>query len=132
MTESTTLTVTKAVQWRERLLSMIPEEVPGAPPVIDFSRRRPPQSIYRRLLSQICAAFYEDDADATAALVDQVRDACLEKGFFQIIGHGVPEDLQSAMFEQSADFFSLPLEQKERYDKGKPTTSIDRGFSDKS
>ncbi|KAK7905893.1 hypothetical protein LTR67_000617 [Exophiala xenobiotica] len=99
MTESATLTINKAVQWRERLLSMIPEDVPGAPPVIDFS------------------PFYENDVDAKAALVDQVRDACLEKGFFQIIGHGVPEDLQSAMFEQSADFFSLPLEQKEKYDK---------------
>ncbi len=56
--------------------------------------------------------------------MDQVRDACLEKGFFQIIGHGVPEDLQKAMFEQSADFFSLPLEQKEKYDKGKQISSL--------
>jgi isopenicillin N synthase-like dioxygenase len=94
----------------------------------------PPRSIHGPILNQFCAAFYENDVDAKAALVDQVRDACLEKGFFQIIGHGVPEDLQSAMFEQSADFFSLPLEQKEKYDKGKHISSMEnlRGFSDES
>jgi isopenicillin N synthase-like dioxygenase len=53
--------------------------------------------------------------------VEQVRQACLEKGFFQITNHGVPEDLQAAMFDQSEDFFSLPVEEKIKYDKSEST-----------
>jgi isopenicillin N synthase-like dioxygenase len=86
-----------------RRLSIVPEDVhtisPRAPPVIDFS------------------SFYTDDTAKKAVLVQQVRQACLEKGFFQITNHGISEDLQSAIFEQAADFFSLPLEEKMKYDK---------------
>ena len=70
------------------------------------------------------AAFYGNDAAAKAVLVKQVRDACLAKGFFQIVNHGVPEDLQQTIFEQSKDFFALPMEQKERYDKCKHTMVV--------
>ncbi len=48
----------------------------------------------------------------------QIHEACLEKGFFQIVNHGISEDLRTAIFEQSRDFFSLPLEEKIKYDKG--------------
>ncbi|EXJ84160.1 hypothetical protein A1O3_04827 [Capronia epimyces CBS 606.96] len=80
-------------------LSIVPEDIPAAPPVIDFS------------------AFHSDNPAAKIDLVNQVRDACLEKGFFQITNHGVSEELQAAIFEQSRDFFSLPMEEKEAYDK---------------
>ncbi|KIV87745.1 hypothetical protein PV11_03269 [Exophiala sideris] len=90
---------TQVIDQPRRLLSLIPDEIPGAPPVIDFS------------------PFYGNDTAAKDVLVKQVRDACLAKGFFQIVNHGIPEDLQQAMFEQSKDFFSLPIDQKEKYDK---------------
>ena len=64
-------------------------------------------------------AFYSTDKSQKQVLVDQVRRACLEKGFFQITNHGVSEDLQAAIFEQSKDFFSLPIEEKEKLDKSK-------------
>jgi isopenicillin N synthase-like dioxygenase len=47
-------------------------------------------------------------------LIDQVRKACLAKGFFQITNHGISAELQDAVFEQSRAFFSLPLEEKMR------------------
>lgn len=63
-------------------------------------------------------AFYGGDSTAKEDLVERVREACLEKGFFQIINHGVSENLQKAIFEQSRDLFSLPMEEKQKYDKG--------------
>jgi isopenicillin N synthase-like dioxygenase len=73
----------------------------------------------RSFLADSLVAFYTDDTAKKAVLVQQVRQACLEKGFFQITNHGISEDLQSAIFEQAADFFSLPLEEKMKYDKSK-------------
>lgn len=64
------------------------------------------------------AAFYGNKKCEKQQLVDQVRRACLEKGFFQIINHGVSDELQTAIFEQSKNFFSLPAEEKVKLDKG--------------
>uniref|UniRef100_A0A8H7K9R2 Fe2OG dioxygenase domain-containing protein n=1 Tax=Bionectria ochroleuca TaxID=29856 RepID=A0A8H7K9R2_BIOOC len=52
-----------------------------------------------------------------ARVVAQVRDACLKYGFFQLVDHGVPQDLFDEMIKQSASFFSLPEDVKERYSK---------------
>ena len=38
----------------------------------------------------------------------QFRDACLEHGFFYIVGHGVPSDLVEAAASQARAFFALP------------------------
>jgi isopenicillin N synthase-like dioxygenase len=38
----------------------------------------------------------------------QIRDACLEHGFFYIVGHGVPSDLVEAAASQARAFFALP------------------------
>ncbi|KAF3389194.1 1-aminocyclopropane-1-carboxylate oxidase [Penicillium rolfsii] len=69
------------------------------PPVIDF------------------APFYGQDESARSKLKDEIRDACLNYGFFQLRNHGIPEDLQREILRQSEDFFSLPIEIKEKYDK---------------
>lgn len=93
-----------------------------APPVIDFSGMKPisispysalPTSVAN--LNPTSTAFYknsEDDPAAKQQLVDQVRSACLAKGFFQLTNHGVSADLQDAVFEQARGFFALPLEEK--------------------
>ncbi|KIW36778.1 uncharacterized protein PV06_11064 [Exophiala oligosperma] len=93
-------TLAQTVEERYRIGSVKLQTTPRPPPVIDFS------------------SFYGDDDHIKANLVEQVKAACLEKGFFQITGHGISEDLQQAMMEQSKDFFALPLGQKERYDQG--------------
>ncbi|KAK2810573.1 hypothetical protein FQN50_002830 [Emmonsiellopsis sp. PD_5] len=72
----------------------------GAPPILDFS------------------PFYGDDATAKANLVEQVRQCCLYNGFFQITGHRVPAELQRKVLECSKRFFNLPLEQKDKINKG--------------
>ncbi|KAE8151316.1 hypothetical protein BDV25DRAFT_95660 [Aspergillus avenaceus] len=70
-----------------------------APPVIDFS------------------PFYSGDIIAKQNLVNEVRGACQQFGFFQIVNHNIPESLQDALLEQSEDFFNLPVDIKEKYNK---------------
>lgn len=41
-----------------------------------------------------------------------IRAACLDLGFMYIVGHGVPQELRAAMFEQTAAFFALPMDRK--------------------
>lgn len=48
--------------------------------------------------------------EAEAARV--LHQACVERGFFYLADHGVPEQLISSAFEQQRRFFALPLEQK--------------------
>jgi len=44
----------------------------------------------------------------TKNLALQIRDICKKTGFFYIKNHGVPEDLQQSIVQNSAKFFSLP------------------------
>lgn len=46
------------------------------------------------------------------SVVSEVRSACMTYGFFQLVGHGIPLELQRKAFACSKRFFSLPLEQK--------------------
>jgi len=71
-----------------------------APPVLDFS------------------VFYGSESAAKKKLVQDVKRQCLHNGFFQIIGHQVPSDVQEDMFEQTKAFFKLPIEEKLKTSKG--------------
>lgn len=72
-----------------------------APPVIDFS------------------GFLSGETTKMQICAEQIGQACLTQGFFQIINHGVPSSLQKQMFQLSKDFFALPLEEKMKLDKCK-------------
>lgn len=82
--------------------------VPASLPVIDISG----------LLSGS-----RDDRLAVSA---QVRSACLDKGFFYIKNHGVPQTLVASVFAEAAAFFALPDEQKDEVDKAK--SKANRGY----
>ncbi|KAL4888919.1 oxidoreductase [Aspergillus ambiguus] len=82
--------------------------MPKAPPVIDFG------------------AYYHCDPSRKCDLVSQVREACREHGFFQIINHNVPFNLRDGILQQAQELFSLPLEVKEQYSKDAGKTS--RGY----
>jgi isopenicillin N synthase-like dioxygenase len=56
----------------------------------------------------------------------QIRAACLDKGFFYIENHGVPEKLVQSVFAEAAAFFSLPAERKAEIDKAK--SKANRGY----
>ncbi|KAF0928704.1 hypothetical protein E2562_006127 [Oryza meyeriana var. granulata] len=67
----------------------------AAIPTIDLSRLLDPQS---------------SDEETT-----KLGSACQQWGFFQLINHGVPEDVIRDMRKDIAEFFRLPLETKQTY-----------------
>lgn len=69
-------------------------------PVIDISGLRSAAAADRRLVAE------------------RLRDACLDKGFFYISGHGVPAHLAAEIFRQAAPFFALPEAAKLAVRKG--------------
>ena len=81
---------------------------PASLPVIDISG-----------LSSASAA----DRRAVGA---QLRAACLDKGFFYIKNHGVPEGLVDSVFKEAAAFFALPAAQKAEVDKAH--SKANRGY----
>ncbi|MGA2127331.1 MAG: 2-oxoglutarate and iron-dependent oxygenase domain-containing protein [Xanthobacteraceae bacterium] len=55
-----------------------------------------------------------------------LRAACLDKGFFYIRNHHIPEPLVDAVFAETAAFFALPAEQKNAVDKAR--SRANRGY----
>ncbi|CAN5529357.1 oxidoreductase [soil metagenome] len=66
------------------------------------------------------------DKAARAKVVETIRAACLDKGFFYCVGHGVSPDLVKEVFAQSARFFALPMEEKLKVDKA--LSRANRGY----
>src|ERR1700722_17477319 len=56
----------------------------------------------------------------------QLRQACLDKGFFYVKNHGVPEELVTRIFSESEKFFALPEQQKLASDKA--LSGANRGY----
>lgn len=60
-------------------------------------------------------ALDEGESAARRALCDAIGEACRGMGFFYVTGHGVPETLIAATYEQAARFHALPDAEKRRY-----------------
>eukprot|EP01018_Ginkgo_biloba_P034319 Gb_03468 [translate_table: standard] len=52
------------------------------------------------------------DASNRARVIHQIRGACEEYGFFQIINHGVPERVMEDMMDVAAEFFEMPVQDR--------------------
>jgi isopenicillin N synthase-like dioxygenase len=52
------------------------------------------------------------DPQALEDIVAQVRKACTDTGFFQIINHGISPSLQTQVFSESKKVFAMSREQK--------------------
>jgi isopenicillin N synthase-like dioxygenase len=72
------------------------------------------------------AGLLAPDLGARQAVARQLRAACLDKGFFYICGHGVPEALQRQVLAAAARFFALPEAAKEAV--ARRTWFADRGY----
>ena len=66
-------------------------------------------------LPVIDLAGVKDDGKRRRAVVESIRQACLDWGFFQLVNHGVPVSLMKRMQQVAWEFFDLPLEEKQRY-----------------
>ncbi|KAJ3917978.1 hypothetical protein F5877DRAFT_90930 [Lentinula edodes] len=52
------------------------------------------------------------DISVRRALATEIRNACINVGFFYVANHGVPQTLIEDFVSQSKEFFALPLESK--------------------
>lgn len=52
------------------------------------------------------------DEGAIASAAELVRKACLKHGFFQVINHGVDQDLIHAAYHEFDSIFKLPINKK--------------------
>ncbi|WP_157218599.1 isopenicillin N synthase family dioxygenase [Flavisphingomonas formosensis] len=60
------------------------------------------------------APFLNGGASERQAVAEQIARACETIGFFYLTGHGVPPELRGAVFDRSAEFFHLPMAEKEK------------------
>lgn len=59
------------------------------------------------------APFYrEGDEDGKRKVVEEIRKACSEYGFFQVVNHGIPLELLKQALEVYRAFFDLSDEEK--------------------
>ncbi|KAI1498015.1 putative gibberellin 20 oxidase [Biscogniauxia marginata] len=62
--------------------------------------------------------YIRGDAAGTTKVALELGRACRSPGFFQIIGHDVPAELRSRLFEKTSQFYSLPQEKKSALRRG--------------
>ena len=61
-------------------------------------------------------------------IIDEVSDAAAEFGFFQIVNHGIADDLVEAVWHSTEAFFALPQTQKRAISRSKTNA---RGYYDR-
>ncbi|KAK4418931.1 putative 2-oxoglutarate-dependent dioxygenase [Sesamum alatum] len=64
---------------------------------------------------------YSEDASVREKTAEMISGACREWGFFQVVNHGVRQELMGRAREAWREFFKLPLEEKQKY-ANSPTT----------
>ena len=69
---------------------------------------------------------WSDDVAKKKRVGDEIREACLDKGFFYLRGHGVSPDVRAEALDVIREFFSLPLEEKLKVDKAQ--SNCNRGY----
>ncbi|XP_059304952.1 hyoscyamine 6-dioxygenase-like [Lycium ferocissimum] len=59
-------------------------------------------------------------------LVEQISKACRDFGLFQVVNHGVPENLMAEAMKVLKEFFALPAEEKAMFydEDGKPNVLV--------
>ncbi|KAH7083475.1 hypothetical protein BKA63DRAFT_503077 [Paraphoma chrysanthemicola] len=71
------------------------------------------------------SAFLDPDSSPSArqTTAQAINAACVNYGFFYLTGHGIPLDMLDEVIDLAREFFSLPIEEKnkiKRYDAGGP------------
>ncbi|CAN4117160.1 unnamed protein product [Withania somnifera] len=64
-----------------------------------------------------------------AQVLDSLSDACENYGFFQLVNHGIQEEVIRSMVDVGGRFFDLPLVEREKYMTTDMTTPVRYGTS---
>ncbi|KAL4575012.1 hypothetical protein LXL04_021852 [Taraxacum kok-saghyz] len=67
------------------------------------------------------SALMTGDPTLVNATMDEISDACREWGFFQVVNHGIRDEVVDGVREIWRSFFHLPMEMKQEY-ANSPTT----------
>ncbi|PPJ53662.1 hypothetical protein CBER1_00897 [Cercospora berteroae] len=59
------------------------------------------------------AKSFSSDIEDRKAVALEIRNACMNSGFFHITGHGISEETRNTILEAGKRFYALPLEKKE-------------------
>jgi len=96
--------------------------------LLDTSKTKTSNPVAELIVPTIDIAPYLANPNSLAAeeIVDKVRKAAQTTGFFSIVGHGVPKDVQQGIFEAAKKFFALPYDEKIKLDSR--TTLGHRGY----
>ena len=62
------------------------------------------------------AGLWSPDRKDWESVGQALREACLNKGFFYLKGHGVSADLRAKVFNEAQSFFDLSIHQKKKID----------------
>ncbi|EZP70717.1 isopenicillin N synthase family dioxygenase [Sphingobium rhizovicinum] len=65
-------------------------------------------------------------ASERSKVATAIRQACLDKGFFYCVGHGVAASTMQRLFDASAEFFALPMDRK--LDVAMSRSKANRGY----
>ncbi|URD86970.1 hypothetical protein MUK42_27439 [Musa troglodytarum] len=57
-------------------------------------------------------------------VIAQVGDACRSFGFFQVVNHGVPDELMLSLMAVASEFFRLPPEEKAKHYSDDPAKKM--------
>ena len=60
------------------------------------------------------APFLHGGEEGRRAVAAEIGRACESIGFFYLTGHGVPQSVRQAVFDRAADFYHLPLENRQQ------------------
>lgn len=72
---------------------------------------------------------FKNDPVGLETLIEDIARACETKGFFHIVGHGVPEQVIKDTQAHATTLFNLPLDQKLHGSFAVGTTTQRRGYS---
>ena len=75
---------------------------------------------------EISAYLRDPSSPAAGMIIEEIRNACLSTGFFQILGHGLPREVQGGILAAGKRFFALDFEEKKKLDA--KTTIGHRGY----
>ncbi|CAI9101233.1 OLC1v1038507C1 [Oldenlandia corymbosa var. corymbosa] len=62
-------------------------------------------------------------------ILEEIRLACKELGFFQVINHGIPPSVMSGALDAATEFFDLPQEEKLTFASGDVNEPVRYGTS---
>lgn len=72
------------------------------------------------------SGYLAGDAESKRRVVAEFREACEVQGFLQVSGHSVSPELQARYISVLADFFALPLQEKEKVSQ--KNSECNRGY----